>query len=223
MANTSKSKDHNLLSKANAITVGIVGVASFITVFCLVASSSLISQNKYQNKVASAKSKANSQLDANIKAYSDLNTSYKKFNNTNPNAIGGNVNGTADNDGNNAKIVLNSLPSTYDFPALTSSLEKVLRDRNISITSISGTDAQASQTASESQSPTPVPIPFMFTVSANYGSTQQLLDALQKSIRPIQIDTIAISGASSDMNLTVTGHTYYQSGKNLKITKQTIK
>jgi len=223
MANTSNSKEHNLLSKANAVTVGIVGVASFVVVFCLVASSSLFSQNKYQAKVASAKSKANSQLDANIKAYSDLNTSYKKFISNSPNAIGGNVNGTADNDGNNAKIVLNSLPSTYDFPALTSSLEKILHDRNITIKSITGTDAQASQSAGESQSPTPVAIPFVFTVSANYGSTQQLLDALQKSIRPIQIDSIAIAGASSDMTVTVNGHTYYQAGKNLKITKQTIK
>ncbi|MEI6756202.1 MAG: hypothetical protein WCK80_04290, partial [bacterium] len=209
MANTSNSKEHNLLSKANAVTVGIVGVASFVVVFCLVASSSLFSQNKYQAKVASAKSKANSQLDANIKAYSDLNTSYKKFISNSPNAIGGNVNGTADNDGNNAKIVLNSLPSTYDFPALTSSLEKILHDRNITIKSITGTDAQASQSAGESQSPTPVAIPFVFTVSANYGSTQQLLVALQKSIRPIQIDSIAIAGASSDMTVTVNGHTYY--------------
>jgi len=223
MANTSNSKEHNLVSKANAVTVGIVGVASFIVVFCLVASSSLFSQNKYQAKVASAKSKANSQLDANIKAYSDLNTSYMKFTSNSPNAIGGNLNGTGDSDGSNAKIVLNSLPSTYDFPALTSSLEKVLRDRNISVTDISGTDAQASQTATESQSPKPIEIPFTFTVSANYGSTQQLLDSLQKSIRPIQIDTIAISGASSDMTVTVNGHTYYQAGKNLKITKQTIK
>jgi len=218
-----KTTKSELLANTNTRMIGIVGAASFIVVFCLVASLSLFNQNKYQSKVAGAKQEANKQLDANISAYSSLQNSYKKFNNAGTNAIGGNPKGTGDNDGNNAKIVLNSLPSVYDFPALTSSVEKILKDRNISYTSISGVDDQAAQSASSSGTPTAVKIPFSFTATANYSSVQDLLASMQKSIRPIAIDTITVSGSSSNLTATITAHTYFQPAKDLNITKKVVK
>ena len=223
MTNTNKTSKKVALSKTNARMVGIVGAASFIVVFCLVASSSLYSQSRYQAKVAGAKEKANKQLEANVAAYSTLQTSYKKFNEANPNAIGGNPAGAGDNDGNNAKIVLNSLPSVYDFPALTSSVEKILKDRNIAFTSIGGTDDQAAQSAAASGTPTVVKIPFEFTVNSNYGTVQGLLTTLQKSIRPMQVDTLSASGASGNLTVSITAHTYFQPAKDLNIEKQVIK
>lgn len=211
------------LTRTNSRTVGLVAVASFIVVFCLVASNSLFSQWKYQTKVAGAKEKANKQLEANIAAYGTLQSAYKKFNESNPNAIGGNTAGVGDNDGNNAKIVLDSLPSVYDFPALTSSIEKILKDRNIQFTSISGTDDQATQATASSGSPAPIAMPFGFTVTANYGTVQSLLDTLQKSIRPMQTDTLNVSGSSANLTMTYTGHTYFQPAKDFNITSQEIR
>jgi hypothetical protein len=213
------------ISKSNAQMVIVVGIAAFITVFCLVVCKTVFSQNRYQAKVISAKEKAHKQLQANAKAYSSLSNSYKIFNSKNPNIIGGSITGTGSNDGNNSTIVLDALPSSYDFPALTSSLEKILSDRGLKVSSISGIDDQVNQQANASSpDPQPVPMPFSFTVSnASYDSIKDLTDALQRSIRPIQIDTMSLSGSSSDMTATFTAHTFYQPAKSLKLTTKVIK
>src|SRR5579884_4256983 len=98
------------ISKANAQMVAVVAVASFVTVFCLVASRAVWSQNSYQARVTTAKEKAHQQLLKNIQAYGDLTSSYKAFISTPTNVIGGSPTGTGDNDGDNAKIILDALP-----------------------------------------------------------------------------------------------------------------
>lgn len=223
MADNNLSSKAEDLSKTSARMVGIVGAASFIIVFCLVASNSLLSQSRYQAKVAGAKESANNQLDANIAAYGTLQNSYNKFNSANPNAIGGNAKGSGDNDGNNAKIVLNSLPSVYDFPALTSSIEKILKDRNINFTSITGTDNLTGQNVISSGSPRPVKVPFGFTANTNYSSAQNLFTGMEKSIRPLVVDKVNASGSSNNMTITFTAHTYYQPTKELKIEQRVVK
>lgn len=213
------------ISKSNAQMVGIVAAASFVTVFCLVASRAVLSQNMYQAKVVSAKEKAHKQLETNLKAYNSLSTSYKIFNSKNPNVIGGSIDGGGDNDGPNSKLVLDALPPNYNFPALASSLEKILSDRGMKVSSITGTDDEVAQQGNNaSPTPQPVEMPFTFTVNnASYSQISQLADALQHSIRPIQIDTITLSGGVNDMTATVSGHTYYQPAKSLQIIKKVVK
>jgi hypothetical protein len=225
MAKTGISTKRLAISKANAQVVGVAAAASFVTIFCLVASQAVWSQNSYQARVIAKKSVAHKQLLQNIQAFDKLVTSYDTFNNAPTNVINGNINGTGDNDGDNAKIILDALPSSYDFPGLTSSVEKILTDRQFKITSITGTDDQLSQqTNVSSPNPQPVSMPFSFTVgNASYTSIQQLITALQQSIRPIQIDSIDLSGGADDMQLTVNAHTYFQPAKNLSITKQVVK
>ncbi|MDB5171172.1 MAG: uncharacterized protein JWO35_866 [Candidatus Saccharibacteria bacterium] len=225
MANKIISTKRVAISKANAQMVAVVGAASFITIFSLVASQAVFSTNQYQSRVTAAKDKANKQLQVNTESFSELVGSYEKFDGASKNVIGGSKTGAGDNDGNNAKIVLDALPSSYDFPALTSSLEKILSDRSLKISSITGTDDQVNQEAnSSSPNPQAVPMPFTFSISnASYTSVQDLIKKLEHSIRPIQVDSITLSGGSSDMTLTVNAHTYFQPGKSLNITNQVVK
>lgn len=225
MAKTELLTRRMAINKANAQMVGIVGAAAFITVFCLVASRAVWSQNAYQARVTSAKEKAHNQLVANIAAYNNLASSYEAFVSTPNNVIGGSSSGTGNKDGNNAKIILDALPPSYDFPALTSSLEKLLSSHGLTISSITGTDDQLNQQGNTSSTdPQPVPIPFSFVVSnASYNSIGQLVTALQESIRPIQIDTLDLSGGAGNMTMTVNAHTYYQPSRSLDITKQVVK
>lgn len=213
------------ISKANAQTVTVVGIAAFVTVFCLVASHAILSQTQYQSRVTKADTTAHQQLLKNIKAYKNLSAAYQAFNSESTNVIGGSSTGTGSNDGGNAKIILDALPSSYDFPALTSTIEKILTDENFTISGISGTDAQLTeQTNNSSATPQPVPIPFSFSVTGtNYTSIQQLMTTLQESIRPIQIDQLTISGTDNSLDVSVNAHTYYQPGKTLDITKQEVK
>jgi hypothetical protein len=212
------------ISKANAQIIIIVGAAAFVTIFCLVAAHALWLQNSYQAKVTSVQQIAHQQLLKNIQAYNGLESSYQAFISTQNNILGGQTSGTGTNDGNNASIILDSLPPSYDFPALTSSIENILTSHGLNVTSISGADDQVNQQSNiSSPNPEPVSMPFSFTISnASYSSVGQLMTLLNQSIRPIQIDTIDLSGASSDMTLTINAHTYYQPGKTVNISKQVI-
>jgi hypothetical protein len=212
------------ISKANAQMAGVVAAAAFISAFCLVSARVVWSQNIYQAHVTSAEEQANTQFKANVQSVKQLTASYTQFINTPTNIIGGSSAGTGNNDGSNAAIVLDALPDTYDFPALTSSLEKIMTAQAFKISSISGTDEELTQ-AGKGASPTPQPVamPFSFSVTdASYTAVQGLITTLQSSIRPIQIDSLTLSGSSSDMQLTVNAHTYYQPAKNLGITKKVV-
>jgi hypothetical protein len=218
------------ITQANTQMLTIVVAASVISVFCLMASHALWQTNQYRGHVISKKQAADKQLDANIVAADALVKSYNKFVSKNPNILNGSSRPPADGleigplDGNNAKLVLDALPSLYDFPALTASIEKILNERKLVVTSITGLDDQVAQQANIS-SPTPeaVPMPFTFSIAnANYGSVQEVITALQRSIRPIVIDSINVKGSNSDMILSVTAHTFYQPAKNLQITKEVV-
>lgn len=213
------------IDKATTQMVAVMAVASFITVFSLIAANALWSERGYLSRVTADKEKAHAQLQDNVKAVDTLVTSYKAFVSTPTNVIGGNSQGTGDNDGDNAKIILDALPPQYDFPALTSSLEKILSDRNFTIGSIGGTDDQLAQQANvSSPTPQPVAMPFSINVSnANYTSVQGLIDVLLRSVRPIQIDNLALNGSANSMQMTVNAHTYYQPEKDLKIGTKVVK
>jgi Tfp pilus assembly protein PilO len=213
------------ISKANGQMLVAVSAAAFISVFCLMASNTVWGTVKYQAKVISVKQKANKQLKDNVAAFDGLRRSFAAFDSASNNVIGGLKNGNQDNDGSNSKIILDSLPSVYDFPALASSLEKIMGDRGLKVGSITGTDDQlAQQKNTSSPEPQPTPMPFTVNVTgANYTSLQDFINALQKSIRPIAIDSLDISGGSSDMSATVTAHTYYEPGKSVNIKKQVVK
>lgn len=225
MAKPDISTKRLAITKANAQIVAVVGIAAFITVFCLVASKAVLAQNQYQGKVTKAKEKAHQQLIDNLSNYSDLSSAYNAFDKKDKNIIGGSKDGSGDNDGSNSKIVLDALPSYYDFPALTSSIEKILNDQSLTVSQITGTDDQVNQQQNlTSPTPSPVEIPFSFTVkNATYDATQKLIDSLQRSIRPIAIDTLEVGGGVNDMTITVNAHTYYQAGKSVNITKKVVK
>ena len=225
MAKSEVSSKRVAIDKASAQMVAIIAASAFVTVFCLMASKQVLSQNQYNSRVMSAKQKAYNQLQDNINAFDDLQKSYKAFNSTSTNVIGGLADGTGDNDGSNSKIILNALPSTYDFPALTSSLEKMMTDRGLKVSSITGTDDQVNQQGNtESSSPEPVEIPFTFTITgANYKAVNELFKALQSSIRHFQVDKVDISGGENNMTVTVEAHTYFQPARSIEPTKKVIK
>jgi Tfp pilus assembly protein PilO len=211
------------IDKANSRMVAIIAAASFVTVFSLVAAKALISQQRYQSRVISAKGEAVDQLKKNIAASKNLENAYGTFVSQSSNVLGGNPQGTGDKDGDNGKIVLDALPSKYDFPALTTSLEKILSNPGYKIESITGVDDEANQQNSSGPNPTPIEIPFQIGVSGTYASMQTLVDTLQHSIRPFQIQTISLTGADNTLHATINAKTFYQPEKTLTITTKEIK
>ncbi|MCL4357819.1 hypothetical protein M1512_02930 [Patescibacteria group bacterium] len=210
------------LTKANKQMVMVAAVAAFITVLCLVAADHFFSMYGYQSKIIAADQTADNQLKVDVSAEQRLLQSYKSFVSQNPNILG-----TQDTTGkyryNNATIILDALPSTYDFPALTSSIQKLLQNGNFNITSIGGQDLSATTSSAARANPQPIAIPFSFTIdNANYQAIQGLFQQMLESIRPLQIDSLAITGSDSSITLTVNAHTYFQPAKLFKIGSETI-
>jgi hypothetical protein len=240
MANTPSLKRLQI-DKANSTMVLAEAVAAFLIIFALTSSKTLYTQLQYQSRVVSAKESSLTQLKADVAANKQLVSSYKTFVNTKQNLIGGNPSGTAQNGGDNGKIVLDALPSQYDYPALTTSVQYFLNLSGLNIDSIGGTDEEASLSSNGALSatatapvtasgatPATVPgtaaaMPFEFSADGPYSNILNLFSNFQKSIRPFSFQTISITGDQSDLTLSATAQSYYQPQDNFTITTETIR
>ena len=210
------------LTKANSQIVGVAAAAAFITVLCLGAANYFWGIRSYQAKIIAADTVADQHLKSDVSAKNRLVQAYSQFVGQSPNVLG-KANTTGKYTYNNATVILDALPSQYDFPALTSSIQALLQNNNFDVTSIGGTDQSATVSNAASSNPQPVAIPFSFSISnASYQSLQVLFQQMQESIRPLQIDNMTISGTDTNISLTVNAHTYFQPKKEFKIGTETI-
>ncbi len=224
MATATHHSSHKrlLISKANARIMAYTAGACFVVIFSLVASYILFGQLNYQNRVIGKKKVALAQLNQDIDNTEQLVTQYKAFVGNTQNVLGGNPTGTGSQDGDNAKLVLDALPSKYDFPALATSIEKLITDQGGVIQDMSGIDDEIAQTDSTSAAPAPVEIPFQVSVSGNYKTIQKVIDVFQRSIRPIKIQTLELTGGEANMTLKISAVTYYQPEKSLNIRTEVV-
>lgn len=219
MLNIPQMTKRKQVDKTQATILTIVVVASIISVFCLVVSKTMLSQAGYLGRVAKEKQKAANQLESNVDAVKKLTASYTSFSNQNPNLIGGATTGTGDKDGDNGRLILDALPSKYDFPALATSIEKLLS--GYSINNITGSDDGVSQEqVAKSEL---VDMPFTLDVSSNYAGIQTLVKTFEKSIRPFQVQSIEITGTNNKLGAIIKAKTFYQPKKDLKISTKVVK
>ncbi len=212
------------IDEANSTVVIASVIAAFIVIFSLVTAKTLLNQYHYQVLVIHAKREAAALLNSDIVAISKLDSAYKAFISTPQNVLGGNPLGTGQSDGSNAKIILDALPSKYDFPGLISSLGNTLDGQGYTINSRAGTDQELTQQApSANGSPVQVKMPFQINATGPYASIENLINTLQLSIRPIVVQTLSLSGSDSSLNASVTAYTYYQPEKDFTITTEVVK
>lgn len=211
------------IDRANAVMVGVIAGASFLVIFALIASNQLLSQRAYQSRVITEKAAAKKQLEENVKQAKNLAGSYKAFVGSTENIIGGFSEGEGDKDGDNARIVLNALPSKYDFPALAASMEKLFNDRNYDL-KLEGNDDELNQQKQQgSSNPDPVDLPFVATVKGNYSAMQTLIKVVELSIRPISIQKLTLSGDDTTITMEISAKTYYLPEKTLDIKTKVVK
>jgi len=217
------SVKHAIIDKETARMMVYISVAMFLTVFSLVSVKTLISRASTQNKIISQQRVVVKQLQANNSAAAQLKQAYDAFNSTPQNIIGGSTNGNSVNSGSNTKIVMDALPSSYDFPGLAAEVDNIIStqqyNHSLTIQSISGTDDETTQGGNTiSATPQAVAIPFSLTINGSYTDTQTAISALNKSIRPIQIQTLTLAGTEDSLMANITAQTFYQPAKSLHIT-----
>ena len=224
MADVKLSSKKVQIDKAQATIVAVIGTAVFVSVFSLVSVKSLWSQRSYQAKVIAQKQDARDQLEDNVNSVKDLVSSYKRFVDSSTNILGGNPQGAGEKDGDNARLILDALPSKYDFPALTTSLEKLITDKGLKIEGITGIDDEVAQAGiQDSGDPQPVDMPFQVKVTGSYAGIQDLFNVFQSSIRPFHAQKIQLKGGASNMELTMDAKSYYLPEKSLDIKKVEVK
>ncbi len=224
MARPNLSLKRIAIDKAHSTLLISVAVATFIAFFSMVGINSLFSQARYQSKVISKQEKARDQMKKNIEAAKKLDTTYREFENSPENILGGNPQGTGDRDGENARIVLDALPSKYDFPALATSIEKMLKDNNIALVALTGTDDEVAQAANDSSStPKPIEIPFTAEATVSSQNGKNFVSLFERSIRPMQITKVTINGTNNQLKTTLTVKTYFQPERNLDVRKELVK
>src|SRR5262249_19045967 len=154
----------------------------FVFIFSMVATKTLLSQMSYQNRVIGAKRDTLKLLKSDNTAANQLESSYQTFTSTSQNILGGDPNGNGPQDGNNTKVILDALPSAYDFPALITSIEVMLNSQQVTTNSITGTDDAIAQSANQaSTTPQSIPMPFQLSVTGNYDSIKGLINTFEHS------------------------------------------
>lgn len=207
------------VSKDQAIVLALVSIAAVALIATLVVSKGLWSRASYLGSVADKKEAAVTQLEANKQALGELEKAYEEFAGRNPNMLGGNSTGLDARDGSNATLVLDALPSKYDFPALSSSVERLLT--GYSITEFSGTDDSVAQAAA-ADVVGPVEMPFTLGVKTTYDGFKQMITSFNKSIRPFQVTKLELSGSNTSLEISVQAKSYYQPERGMQITEEQV-
>lgn len=213
------------IDKAQSTVLITVCVCTAVTIFSLISTKALLSQAAYHRKEINAKKAALKQINSNLAAASNLVSQYQTFNSSNPNAIGGKNSSDPSArppDGTNSRVVLDALPSKYDFPALVSSMSSLLNSNAVASPSVSGTDQSSTVSAAPSTAPQPVPIPISLSGTSSYAGLQHLLKDIERSIRPIDITNLQMSGNASNISFSLQTNTYFQPPKTLVVTSKEV-
>jgi hypothetical protein len=214
------------IAKSESRLVIIIAVATIVTVFSLVSAKTLFSQASYNKRVLDARRDALNQLKANIEAANTLVNQYQVFQSGNTNIIGG-KNSTDANlqppDGDNARLVLNALPAKYDFPALISSITKILDKNGMKNQLIDGKDESSSIKSDPTTNPEPAKITLTVSGSGSYQAINALIKDFERSTRPFDITKVDIKGNESNMSVTLTMDTYFQPALTLDLAMKEIK
>ncbi|MGH7157366.1 MAG: hypothetical protein ACREGG_04640 [Candidatus Saccharimonadales bacterium] len=227
MANLRESVKHFEIQKARSQTTAVVAIAVAVTIFSLVSTKSLLSQGAYQRRVINTKHTADAQLEANVNNAKNLVTQYNQVfeGASSTNFIGGQNDKSSSAippNGDNARIVLDALPSTYDYPALITSVNKMVNNDGVTEAGISGDDQSATQSSDPVANPQPVPMQLTVSGQASYANVQQLINDFERSIRPFDITSLELTGSESSMNFNMTLTTYFQPPKSLDYTTKEI-
>lgn len=223
------------IDKAQSKIILVIVVATIVTIFCLVSSRALLSQALYQRRVVNARNQSAKSLQTSINNANTLKTQYTDVFlghgpqnvigglNENTEVVNGVTEDTAPPKGDNARIVLHALPTSYDFPALLTSISQILSNNHINGASIGGTDDAVNVKSDPSGNPAPSNIDLTISGTGTYGSVVTLINDFQRSIRPMDITHLSLAGNESSLSVTLSLTTYYQTAKTLTITGKGIK
>lgn len=219
----------SLVDKTSSSSLAMVIIATVIVVFCLVSAKALLAQGAYQRRVVNAKQDTVDTLKKNIDASESLVGGYDIFASSKTNALGGNGQAAASAlppDGPNSRIVLDALPSNYDFAALVSSLTFLLTANQIQEGSVTAIDESANNTPDKLTSTSPVTIAgLQLGGKSSVNNLYTMLTNIEDSIRPLNVQKLdlTLDESSGNYSASITLDTYFQPAKKVTVTNKVVK
>ncbi len=181
-------------------------LASIVFSFALVTIKFLWDLGAYNRRVINQKNAAKSALEQNVASVDNLQSGFAKLE-------AGKV---------NSQTVLDALPSKYDFPALATSIEALTIRSGLTLESFNGEDLTATAVDAEPQ-PAPVEMPFSISVKGPYKQVKEFIDILNRSIRPMRIDSINMGGNDENMKVELDITTFYQPAVDLNLQTRVVR
>lgn len=201
----STASKRQLIEKSSSTVVLVLASAAFVVAFALVFMNFLWDLSSHNRRVIAEKNKAAKILDQNVENIPDLVTNFTLFE-------AGDV---------KSDEVLDALPSKYDFPALATSIESLVKRSGLDLTSFDGDDLEETAVQSETE-PAPIEMEFTVQVEGAYADVQKFVDNLQRTTRPIRVRNIELKGTDTNMKATIQAVTFYQPATSLEVETRTI-
>lgn len=205
------------IQAANRAMLIWVGVAAAVVTICLVLGYNFVQRISYNGKVIAAKNETNGILKQNKENIQLLKNNVNKLQaNQSLLALRADPNDTA------FQVIIDALPTVDDRTALAASLQdRILAQSNVRIEQVSVTDIAASSpviTTPDGEStlinvaPSYQTINFSFVISGDYSSIASAIRDVERTIRPIVIDSMTIEGTANSLKATVNATTYFVPG-----------
>lgn len=192
-----------------------IAIAAVSVSLCVATGQFLFTKWVHNNKVIAAKNEASGTLSANLSSISGLTQEVDALV---ANQALASVKSNASDV--NTKSVLDALPTTYDPAALGTSLQQVILSKSgVAIENIVvPQDIEGSgQTAS-----TPQEMQFNFVISGEYSQVQKAILDVERTIRPIKITSMNLTGTDADLRASVEAVTYYQPAKTVTVGEEIV-
>lgn len=226
---TALRKRQQIANANRMMFIWVAGVSALVGI-AIVASLFLLQKAWFNEKVLAEKSKTASTLVKNNEVIADLEDEVRVLN-TNQALKDSMLDGQTDP----VQVVLDALPSEANSSALGASLqEKFLTSEGLTLESLSvdpveGVESQSDGSVQDASAPETAgenTITFRFAVSTdvnNASALKDLLQRLERSIRPINITSLTIETQGERLVLEVNGLSYYEPAKTVELKSKTVK
>jgi Tfp pilus assembly protein PilO len=201
----------NIQTDRSTTMMVFAGVAAVILAISIVGTKIVFQDAMFERKVLVRKKAASEQLVKNIKSVDGLRDNLKDLNKT-PETSN--------------KQILNVLPSTFDFPQTSATIEGLANKNGIEVESISmvgDEDTVVSSGVMTSDSNEVQSMVIGISAKGSYPNIRQFLTDLTNSRRAFGIEVADISGRGAQLSTTINVRAYYKPIVSTDIKKEVIK
>ncbi|MDR1300732.1 MAG: hypothetical protein LBK50_03425 [Candidatus Nomurabacteria bacterium] len=210
---TKPSKMRGVISKDTQQIMLFAVLTAIVVAVCLVLGVNFIEDINYNSQIIGELSVTNNTLKNNIDTTKTLDGNIEDLKkNKSLQKLRINANSSP------LEVILDSMPTIDNRSALAASLQNsILSKSNISIQSINVNDSASAENATATSSTSrqtsgsvgnALPVQFSVVLIGQYEAIQTAIKDMERSIRPITIDTITINGGG-ELRASITATTYF--------------